>query len=931
MPSEQKWVYMFSEGDESMRNLLGGKGAGSAEMTRAGMPVPPGFTITTEACLAYFRIQGNLPEELADELTAELDRGVSGLFPGELADRIQDALSRRQGAFPSGMAGQISAAMAAVEEQKGSMFGNSENPLLVSVRSGARASMPGMMDTVLNLGLNATTLQGVIARSGDDGERFGWDSYRRFVQGYGSIVLGLDSREFEEVIASHKTRLGKDDDTALTAGDWRAVVDDFKSLIKSNTGHEFPEEPQQQLDGAIRAVFGSWFGKRAVDYRNFHNLPHDWGTAVNVQTMVFGNMGETSGTGVAFTRDSATGEKKLYGEYLLNAQGEDVVAGVRTPQKIETLRDAMPAVYQQFEDYAAKLELHYKEMQDLEFTIEDGTLYMLQTRAGKRSPSAAVKIAVDMVDEGLIDQVTALQRVEPAQVDAHLHPQIDQSAELVPIATGLNASPGAAVGIAVFDADEADRRGRNGEDVILVRPETSPDDFHGMAASQGILTARGGATSHAAIVARQLGLPAVVGSEGISIDLESRSFEVDGVTIAEGDLITVDGTSGNVMRGEAPLVAGEITPELERLLGWADEHRRLDVWANADTPEEAEMARGYGARGIGLCRTEHMFREGDRLPIVQEMILAETEEERKAPLDRLLPIQRADFYGIFKAMEGLPVIIRLLDPPLHEFLHSVHEIADELAGLEAAADSAALERARQMLRRAKELEEVNPMLGLRGCRLGIMLPDVYRMQVRAIIEAAIELKAEGIAALPEIMIPLVGHINELRTVEAELRAVANAVQEEKGITVEFKFGTMIEVPRACLTADEIAEIAEFFSFGTNDLTQTVYGISRDDAEGKFLLEYVDKGILPDNPFQVLDRKGVGQLMAIAVAKGKATAEARKKDLEIGICGEHGGDPSSIEFCHGLGLDYVSCSPYRVPVARHAAAQAAIDLQVTRDL
>ena len=929
MMSDQKWVYMFSEGSESMRNLLGGKGAGSAEMTQAGMPVPPGFTITTEACLAYFGIPGNLPKGLADELSAELDRGAPGLFPGELADQIQDALSRRQGDFPSGFADQVRAAMASVEAQKGSKFGDADNPLLVSVRSGARASMPGMMDTVLNLGLNATTLQGVIKRSGD--ERFGWDSYRRFVQGYGSIVLGVDSREFEEVIASHKEKLAKDDDTELTAEDWRAVVDDFKTLIKSNTGHEFPEEPQQQLDGAIRAVFGSWFGKRAVDYRNFHDLPHDWGTAVNVQTMVFGNMGETSGTGVAFTRDSATGEKHMYGEYLLNAQGEDVVAGVRTPQKIETLREAMPAVYAQFEDYAAKLELHYREMQDLEFTIEDGELYMLQTRAGKRSPRAAVKIAVDMVDEGLIDQVTALQRVEPMQVDAHLHPQVDQAVEIVPIASGLNASPGAAVGKAVFDADEADRRGRAGEHVILVRPETSPDDFHGMAASQAILTARGGATSHAAIVARQLGLPAVVGSEGIIIDLESRSFEVGGVTIREGDLITIDGTAGNVMRGEAPLVPGEITPELERLLGWADEHRRLDVWANADTPEEAELARAYGAGGIGLCRTEHMFREGDRLPIVQEMILAESEEERKAPLDQLLPIQRDDFHGIFKAMHDLPVIIRLLDPPLHEFLHSVHEIANELEGLEATGDSAALKRARQMLRRAEELQEVNPMLGLRGCRLGIMLPDVYRMQVRAIIEAAIQLKAEGITALPEIMIPLVGHINELRTVEVELREVANTVQEEKGVTVDFKFGTMMEVPRACLTADEIAEFAEFFSFGTNDLTQTAYGISRDDAEGKFLLEYVERGILPNNPFQVLDREGVGQLMAIAVAKGKATAEARKKDLEIGICGEHGGDPASIEFCHGLGLDYVSCSPYRVPVARHAAAQAAIDLQVTRDV
>ena len=931
MTSEQKWVYMFSEGTESMRNVLGGKGAGSAEMIRAGMPVPPGFTITTEACLEYFRIPSNLPEELADELTAEIEKDTTSDFPRALADRIQDALSKRQGDFPPGMADQLRTAMASIEAEKGAKFGNAKNPLLVSVRSGARSSMPGMMDTVLNLGLNATTLQGVIARAGDDGERFGWDSYRRFVQGYGSIVLGMESREFEGIITSRKAALGKDDDTDLSADDWKVVVDEFKSLIESKTGHDFPEEPEEQLDGAIRAVFGSWFGQRAVDYRNYHSLPHDWGTAVNVQTMVFGNMGDTSGTGVAFTRDAVTGEKVLYGEYMLNAQGEDVVAGVRTPENIATLQQRMPEIYQQFQDYADKLELHYREMQDLEFTIEDGELYMLQTRAGKRSPRAAVKIAVDMVGEGLIDQVTALQRVEPEQVDAHLHPQVDPAAEIVPIATGLNASPGAAVGKAIFDADEADRRGRDREDVILVRSETSPDDFHGMAVAQAILTARGGATSHAAIVARQLGLPAVVGSEGINIDLESRSFEAGGVTITEGDLITVDGTSGNVMRGEAPLVAGEITPELERLLGWADEQRRLMVWANADTPEEADLARGYGAQGIGLCRTEHMFREGDRLPIVQEMILAEGAEERIPSLDRLLPIQRADFHGIFKAMEGLPVVIRLLDPPLHEFLHSVNELSEELGELEAAGDSEGLARTRQMLSRAEELYEVNPMLGLRGCRLGIMMPDVYRMQVRAIVEAAIELKQEGVVAKPEIMIPLVGHINELRAVEAELREVANDVQKEKGVTVDFKFGTMMEVPRACLTAGEIAEIAEFFSFGTNDLTQTTYGISRDDAEGKFLLEYVEKGILPDNPFQVLDTRGVGHLMEIAVARGKAAAATLKKDLEIGICGEHGGDPASIEFCHGLGLDYVSCSPYRVPVARHAAAQAAIDLQVTRDV
>ncbi|MDP6348657.1 MAG: pyruvate, phosphate dikinase, partial [Chloroflexota bacterium] len=781
MTNENKWVYMFSEGSESMRNLLGGKGAGSAEMVELGLPVPPGFTITTEACLEYFRTPGNLPDELAAELTAELGKDTTGDFPRDLADRIQAALAKRQGEFAPSVAAQVQESLAAVEAEKGATFGDAQNPLLVSVRSGARASMPGMMDTVLNLGLNATTLQGVISRSGEDGERFGWDSYRRFVQGYGSIVLGLESEEFENIITANKARLGKKDDPDFSADDWKVMVDEFKALIKDKTGHDFPEEPREQLDGAIRAVFGSWFGQRAVDYRNFHSLGHDWGTAVNVQAMVFGNMGETSGTGVAFSRDSVTGEKVLYGEYLLNAQGEDVVAGVRTPEKIGTLKETMPAIYQQFLEYAEKLELHFREMQDLEFTIEEDTLWMLQTRAGKRSPRAAVKIAIDMVDEGLIDQLTALQRVEPEQVDAHLHPQVDPNTEISPIATGLNASPGAAIGIAIFDADEADRRGRNDEEVILVRPETSPDDFHGMAVAQAILTARGGATSHAAIVARALGLPAVVGSEGIKIDLEARQFTAGGVTVNEGDLITVDGTSGNVMLGETPLIPGEITPELERLLGWADEQRRLMVWANADTPEESALAREYGAQGIGLCRTEHMFREGDRLPIVQEMILAEGEKARTHSLKELLPMQRSDFYGIFKAMEGLPVIIRLLDPPLHEFLHSVNELRDELHELEAAGDTEGLARAEKMLSRAEDLYEVNPMLGLRGCRLGIMLPDVYRMQVRAIIEAAIQLKQEGVAAMPEIMIPLVGHVRELaHQKQIVLDVIEQVKKENKG-------------------------------------------------------------------------------------------------------------------------------------------------------
>ena len=884
MPSDgprhdNKWVYLFHEGGESLRNLLGGKGAGVSEMTRAGMPVPPGFTITTEACLAYF------------------DAGK---------------------ARPSGLDDQVREALATVEASTGKVFGDAENPLLVSVRSGSRVSMPGMMDTVLNLGLNTETIRGLAARSND--ERFARDSYRRFVQGYGSIVMGAESRAFEGIVERHKQRLGKESDTDLTAQDWITVTEDFVELIRAETGDEFPTDPYAQLFGAIDAVFDSWYGKRAVDYRDFHDLPHDWGTAVNVQTMVFGNLGMSSGTGVAFTRDPNTGEKRLFGEYLLNAQGEDVVAGVRTPARIETLETALPDVYAQFEAYALTLEQHYRDMQDLEFTIENGELYMLQTRVGKRSPAAAIKIALDMVDENMIERIEALRRVEPGQVDALLHDQIDPSARTESIATGLNASPGAAVGKVVFTADEAAEMGRAGERVILVRPETSPDDFHGMAQAQAIVTSRGGATSHAAIVARQLGLPAVVGSEEIKIDLETKTFQSRGTKVSEGDTITVDGTTGAVMAGDMPLVRGRFTEELGRLLEIADGSRRLEVWANADTPEEALTARGFGAEGIGLCRTEHMFREVGRLPLMQEMILADSEQERRVVLEKLLPIQRGDFKGIFAAMHDLPVIIRLLDPPLHEFLHGVEELQEDLVGIGASSeDDARAASIRRMIARAEELREANPMLGLRGCRLGIVYPEIYEMQVRAIVEAAAELKREGIDARPEIMIPLVSHINELKVVEAGLRQTAEAVQQETGLEIDYKFGTMIEVPRACLTANEISEIAEFFSFGTNDLTQTAFGISRDDAEGKFLLKYVENGILPKNPFQVLDTDGVGDLMRIAVAKGRAT----RPDLEIGICGEHGGDPESIDFCHSLGLDYVSSSVYRVPVARLAAAHAAL--------
>ncbi len=883
MPQSTKLVYLFSEGDQSMRNLLGGKGAGVAEMTRSGMPVPPGFTITTEACLAYFAGGGQ---------------------------------------FPEGLEQQIDEALAKVEQASGKGFGSRINPLLVSVRSGARVSMPGMMDTVLNLGLSAETLVGLREQSGR--ERFANDSYRRFVQGYGAIVMGVASRSFEGIIQDHKGRLGKQSDGDLSGADWIAVANDFKALIERETGLDFPEDPRAQLHGAIRAVFDSWHGRRAVDYRNFHRLPHDWGTAVNVQMMVFGNMGEGSGTGVAFTRNGVSGVRELYGEYLLNAQGEDVVAGVRTPAQIATLADQMPDVYAQFEANAERLERHYKDMQDLEFTIEQGRLWMLQTRSGKRSPRAAVKIAVDMAEEGIIDRATALARVEPAQVDAHLHPQVDPQARIEALASGLNASPGAAVGAVVFDADEAAARGRAGESVILVRPETSPDDFHGMAVAKAILTARGGATSHAAIVARALGLPAVVGCEQLVIDVEAGQFSVGGNVVYAGDQITVDGSSGNVIVGQAPLIAGQVTKELETLLSWADQQRRLQVWTNADTPQEAEQARGFGAQGIGLCRTEHMFREEDRLPIFQDMILAENEPDRRTALQRLLPIQRADFYEILKAMAGLPVVIRLLDPPLHEFLSGVDE---ELAQLrEQGAGPGKIAEAERKVRRSLDLHEENPMLGLRGCRLGIVYPEIYEMQVRAIIEAAIALQEEGVDAHPEIMIPLIGHINELRTVEAALRATAETVAEERGVSPHYKFGTMMEIPRACLTASEIAEIAEFFSFGTNDLTQTTFGISRDDAEGKFLLQYVEEGILPRNPFQVLDPIGVGALMRQASQAGRAV----RPDIEIGICGEHGGDPESIAFCEEIGLDYVSCSPYRVPVARLAAAQA-VGERLTRDV
>ncbi len=885
----KKWVYMFSEGNKDMRDLLGGKGAGVAEMTRAGLPVPPGFTITTEACNAYFAAGNQLPE---------------GCW-----DQVLEALRK-------------------VEEQTGKKFGDPDNPLLVSVRSGAKFSMPGMMDTVLNIGLNPETLQGLARLTNNP--RFAYDAYRRLIQMFGRIVKGIPAEKFEHILDEYKEKTPGKQDVDLTAEMLQDVVRDFKALYRRELGEDFPDDPYAQLRQAIEAVFSSWFGKRAVDYRNYNKIPHDLGTAANVQMMVFGNMGSDSATGVAFTRDPATGEKVLYGEYLANAQGEDVVAGIRTPHPIADLRTEMPEVYRQFTEVAAMLERHYRDVQDLEFTVERGKLWMLQTRTGKRTAQAAVKIAVDMVHEGLISKQEAVLRIEPAQINQLLLPRFDEQAKARAefLAKGLNASPGAATGLAIFDADTAHERGSNGDPVILVRPETNPDDVHGMLVARGILTQRGGATSHAAVVARGLGKPCVAGCEAIRVDVERRLFSVNGREIHEGDYISIDGTTGEVFAGNIATTQPDFQKErdLIELLSWADEFRRLGVWANADYPKDAAKAREFGAEGIGLCRTEHMFFEEERLPIVQKMILAATEEERQEYLDQLLPFQRSDFEGIFRVMDGLPVIIRLIDPPLHEFLPSYEELLVEVTELRLKGDQPEkLAEKEAMLRAVSAMREANPMLGLRGIRLGITMPGITKMQVRAIFEAACNMAQQGVVVKPEVMIPLVGHVNELRVTQTALEEVARQVMAEKGVNIEYKFGTMIEIPRAALTAGEIAQLAQFFSFGTNDLTQTTFGYSRDDAEGKFLLRYVEEKILPANPFQELDRAGVGRLMRIAVEEGRQT----RPDLEVGICGEHGGDPSSVEFCHQIGLNYVSCSPFRVPVARLAAAQAALG-QVARD-
>jgi pyruvate, orthophosphate dikinase len=899
----EKWVYRFDEVDQAeaavggdwdaVRGLLGGKGANLGEMSRTGVPVPPGFTITTRACNAYLENDEN---------------------------------------FPDGLAEQLNDALAMIESGLGKVFGSADSPLLVSCRSGAKFSMPGMMDTVLNIGINDAVLPGMIVAFGN--ERFVYDSYRRLVQMFGSVVMGVDDHPFEEVLTDARAEAGVETDSELSAEQLAEVLERFKAIVKAETGMDFPQDPREQLMMAVEAVFKSWNGKRAFAYRDAAKIAHDLGTAVNVQTMVFGNMGDQSGTGVAMSRNATTGENRLEGDYLINAQGEDVVAGIRVTHPIAELAGDLPEAYAEFEEYAKKLEHHFRNMQDMEFTIEKGKLWLLQTRDGKRTAQAAVRIAVDMVDEGLITKDEALMRVETDHVDFFLHPQfnLDAKNEALEddrkIAVGLNVSPGAAVGVVAFDPDLAAAWAKEGKDVILGRPETKPDDVHGMLAAQGIVTTRGGRTSHAALVARQFGKPAVVGASSLDIDLKARTMSVGDVVVNEGDWLSVDGTTGEVFLGRVETDVPDIDdPWLTKILEWADERRDLDVWANADYPIDAERARAYGARGIGLCRTEHMFFEAERLPIVQRMILADDPAEREEVTFSLLPLQRDDFAGLFRAMDGYPVVIRLIDPPLHEFLPGwgdlTNEIADLRIKLNAGGDTAAIQaeidEKSVMLDRVEALREENPMLGLRGVRLGILRPELTRMQVRAIIEAACLVAGEGVDVHPEIMIPLTSHVNELARQRSVLEQEAKDVMDEQGVEVDYKFGTMIEIPRAALTADQIAEYAEFISFGTNDLTQMTYGISRDDAEKGFLMEYLSQGILADNPFFTIDPDGVGQLMGIALEKAKSV----RPDIEAGICGEHGGEPRSIALCHSLGLNYVSCSPFRVPIARLAAAQAAI--------
>ncbi|MDD5073794.1 MAG: pyruvate, phosphate dikinase [Candidatus Shapirobacteria bacterium] len=868
------WVYSFKEATGKKKELLGGKGAGLAQMTKIGLPVPPGFVITTKTCLQYLKNKK----------------------------------------IPSQMWEQVLVNLAKIEKETGKGFGDSGNPLLVSVRSGAVISMPGMMDTVLNLGLNKETLKGLITKTGN--ERFALDAYRRFIQMFANIVMEVPLEKFEAFLDSERKRLKIKDDTQFKARDLKKIIDHYLVIFQKETGQTFPQDPQKQLRAAIKAVFDSWNNKRAIDYRNFNKIPHDLGTAVNVQTMVFGNMGDSSGTGVAFTRNPATGEKKLYGEFLVNAQGEDVVAGIRTPRPIKELEGVWPKIFGQINRIAKNLERHYRDTQDLEFTIEEGKLWLLQTRSGKRTAQAAINIAYDMVKEGLIGQEEALMRIEPKQISQLLHTQIDPKAKIAVIAKGLAASPGAATGQVVFTADEAEKKGKAGQKVILVRPETSPDDVHGVLQAQGVLTARGGMTSHAAVVARGLGKPCVSGCETITIEVKKNHFRVGSETVKAGDVITINGSTGEVIAGNVPMIEPKISSKMKTLLAWADKVSKLNVWANADYPRDALAAVSFGADGIGLCRTEHMFMEQERLPFVQDMILAVTETERVIPLKKLEQFQKRDFVGIFKAMKGKPVIIRLIDPPLHEFLPKEEEINQKIAQTKNKEEK---DRWQKMLAALEKMAEANPMLGLRGCRLGIIMPDIIRMQTRAIIEAALKVKKTGQPVKFKIMVPLVGILEELKFVKNEILIETKKVFAQRGERINFEIGTMIELPRAALVADEIAQEAEFFSFGTNDLTQTTLGISRDDAEGKFLALYEDLGIIKTSPFQSLDQAGVGQLIILGVERGRKT----RKNLSIGICGEHGGDPESIAFCHLAGLNYVSCSPYRVPVARIAAAQAAI--------
>ena len=879
--TQNKRVWLFREGNADMRNLLGGKGANLAEMTNLGLPVPPGLTITTETCMDYINNGNKMPEGLMDE---------------------------------------VKAALKDVEAQKGQKFGDAENPLLVSVRSGARVSMPGMMETILNLGLNDQTVEAMIKLTNNP--RFCYDSYRRFLTMFGSVAWEMDRQKyFESELEKVKEREGVKQDTEISAEGLKSLIPVYKNLIKEVTGKEFPQDPYVQLQEAIEAVFRSWNIPRAVAYRNMNKIDHNFGTAVNVQSMVFGNMGDDCATGVSFTRNPATGENKFYGEYLTNAQGEDVVAGIRTPKPIAMLETEMPELYKQYVDIAKKLELGYKDVQDMEFTIERGKLWILQTRNGKRTAAAAVRIAVEMHKEGIITKERAIQLVDPYSVYQILLPCFDKkaAADAHVISKGVNASPGAAVGKIVFDTEEAAERGNAGEKVILVRIETCPDDIHGMAAAQGVLTLRGGATSHAAVVAKGMGKPCVSGCEDLKIDLENGTLTgFDGAVYHKDDIISLDGGTGVVMAGAVKLAEAQIDDNFTTFFKWVNEIKTLTIEANADTPKDVENALKFGAEGVGLCRTEHMFMDPDRLPWVQKMIIAGTPEARREALDKLLPMQYSDFYAMFKALGELPMTVRLLDPPLHEFLPSKEDLIAEVATLKAKGQD--YKEKEELLHIVEGLSESNPMMGLRGCRLGLTYPEINEMQVRAIFEAACDLKKEGLNVKPYVMIPLIGHVNELKVAKEILERVAEIVMLEKGVKVEYKFGTMIEIPRAALTADKIAEYAEFFSFGTNDLTQMTFGYSRDDAEGKFLKRYVEQKILPANPFETLDVDGVGQLVEMSMEKGKKV----NPKLLGGVCGEHGGDPDSVKFCHRIGLDYVSCSPFRIPQASLAAAQAVVE-------